>query len=85
MISAHENLQDISSQRCCYYTNQTSHVQVLRIENIPHWYFERVAIPGQPVIFQAPLDAQLDVYSGCPASALLYDRISCARLQAGKR
>ncbi|KAI9135615.1 DUF1830 domain-containing protein [Acaryochloris sp. CCMEE 5410] len=71
-----------SSQGCCYYINQTAHVQVLRIENIPNWYFERVAIPDQPLIFQAPFGAQLDVYSGCPVSSLLCDRISCDRLRA---
>ena len=31
----------------CSYKNKTSTVQIIRITNISHWYFERVVFPGE--------------------------------------
>lgn len=65
----------------CYYTNRTGKVQVVRISNIPNWYFERVVFPGQRLIFEAYEQGQLEVYSSAMASAVLADSIGCDRLQ----
>lgn len=83
MTAAFQTLPDTLTYRRCYYVNQTAHVQVLRIANIPHWFFERVLFPHQQLVFQAPPTAQLEVYTGQPVSAMLCDRISCARLSLG--
>jgi hypothetical protein len=71
-----EQLQKI----LCCYVNATSKIQVARISNIPNWYFERVVFPGQRLVFEAPQDAQLEIHTGMMASAILSDKILCARL-----
>ncbi|MCU0567872.1 MAG: DUF1830 domain-containing protein [Oculatellaceae cyanobacterium Prado106] len=64
----------------CCYVNATSKVQVVRITNIPNWYFERVAFPGQRLVFEAMSGAQLEVHSGM-MSAILADTIACETLR----
>ena len=65
----------------CCYQNPSHQLQVARISNIPNWYFERVVFPQQRLLFQAPANAQLEIYTGGMASAVLSDRITCDRLQ----
>ncbi|MEC4815181.1 MAG: DUF1830 domain-containing protein [Scytonema sp. PMC 1069.18] len=64
----------------CCYVNATSKIQVARISNIPNWYFERVVFPGQRLVFEAPIEAQLEIHTGMMASAILSDTIPCDRL-----
>ena len=64
----------------CCYVNSTSQIQVVRITNIPNWYFERVVFPGQRLVFEAVSDAMLEIHSGMMASAILSDTIPCFRL-----
>ncbi|TVQ42203.1 MAG: DUF1830 domain-containing protein [Gloeocapsa sp. DLM2.Bin57] len=64
----------------CCYVNATSQIQVVRITNIPNWYFERVAFPGQRLVFEATPEALLEVHTGMMASAILSDTIPCERL-----
>ena len=71
---------DASAPICCY-TNPTRQIQIARIANIPHWYFERVVFPGQRLLFEAPTQAQLEIHTGTIASAILADTIPCGRLQ----
>ncbi|QUY45482.1 DUF1830 domain-containing protein [Acaryochloris marina] len=68
------------AQRCCCYVNQTAHFQVLRIVNIPYFYFERAVFPGQQLLFETPPTAQIEVYTGSPMSAMLSDRFPCTQL-----
>lgn len=65
----------------CHYVNATSVVQIARSTNIPNWYFERVVFPGQRLLFEAPLVAELEIHTGSIPSAILADRILCASLQ----
>lgn len=65
----------------CCYVNATNRIQVARITNIPNWYFERVVFPGQRLLFEAPLEALLEIHCGMMASAILADTIPCDRLQ----
>lgn len=65
----------------CCYVNATSKVQVVRITNIPNWYFERVVFPGQRLMFETMPEALLEINSGMMASAILSDKIPCDRLQ----
>lgn len=70
-----------SQQRLlCCYVNATSKIQVARITNVPNWYFERVVFPGQRLVFEAVLEAQLEIHTGMMASAILADRIPCSEL-----
>jgi Domain of unknown function (DUF1830) len=65
----------------CCYVNATSKIQVVRITNIPNWYFERVVFPGQRLVFEALPDAQLELHCGMMASSILADTIPCDRLR----
>ncbi|WP_416669044.1 DUF1830 domain-containing protein [Egbenema bharatensis] len=65
----------------CCYVNATSKIQVVRITNIPNWYFERVVFPGQRLVFEALPEAQLEIHCGMMASAILADTIPCDRLR----
>jgi hypothetical protein len=64
----------------CCYVNATSKIQVARITNIDHWYFERVVFPGQRLVFEALPEAMLEIHTGMMASAILSDTIPCKRL-----
>ena len=65
----------------CCYENTTDKIKIGRISNIPSWFFERVIWPSQRLIFEAPLEAELEIYTGEMASAILAAKISCDRLQ----
>lgn len=69
-----------SGKILCCYVNATSKIQVVRISDIPNWYFERVVFPGQRLVFEAPRVAQLEIHTGMMASAILSDNIPCDRL-----
>lgn len=65
----------------CCYVNATSKIQVVRITNITSWYFERVVFPGQRLVFEALVEALLEIHTGMMASAILSDSIPCNRLR----
>ncbi|MBV9388504.1 MAG: DUF1830 domain-containing protein [Chroococcidiopsidaceae cyanobacterium CP_BM_ER_R8_30] len=71
---------DSSGHLLCCYVNATSKIQIARISNIPNWYFERVIFPGQRLVFEAPLEALLEIHTGMMATAILSDKIPCERL-----
>lgn len=64
----------------CCYVNIASKVQIARITNIENWYFERVVFPGQRLMFQAPVEAQLEIHTGMMASSIMSDSIACSKL-----
>lgn len=65
------------SKILCYYANVTHKVLVVRIANIPNWYFEKVLFPGQRLMFEALPEAVLEIHTGAVASAILSDKIPC--------
>jgi hypothetical protein len=65
----------------CGYTNSTPQIQIVRISNIANWYFERVAFPGERLLFEALPEAQLEIHVGTNITAILADKIPCLRLQ----
>lgn len=65
----------------CCYVNATNHIQIARITNITNWYFERVVFPGQRLVFESLPEAIVEIHTGMMASAILSDKIPCARLQ----
>jgi hypothetical protein len=66
----------------CSYVNATNSLQVIRITNVMSWYFERVAFPGQQLLFKAPRHAVLEIHTGSIASSILSDQIPCSDLDA---
>lgn len=75
---------DKDSSILCTYVNATSQIQIARITNIPNWYFERVVFPGQRLVFEASLNAILEIHTGMMASAILSDTIPCTKLRLNK-
>ncbi|MEQ9550672.1 MAG: DUF1830 domain-containing protein [Coleofasciculus sp. G3-WIS-01] len=71
---------DFPSKILCGYFNQTRQVQIVRIVNIPNWYFERVVFPRQHLLFEACSEAQLEIYTGAMSQGILLDTIGCDRL-----
>ena len=59
----------------CSYKNKTPTVQIIRITNIPNWYFERVVFPGELLLFEALPEAVLEIYSSDEARPILSERL----------
>lgn len=64
----------------CNYRNHSPHVQVVRITNIPNWYFERVVFSQQHLMFNAPQAASLEIHTSEIATAIQGDCIPCKQL-----
>lgn len=65
----------------CCYVNATAHIEVVRVTNIPHWYFERVVFPGHRILFKAPALARLEIHTGMSISSIISETIDCQDLQ----
>jgi hypothetical protein len=65
----------------CCYVNATAHVEVVRITNVSHWYFERVVFPGQRLLFKAPITAKLEIHTGTSISSILTETVDCQKLR----
>ncbi|NJP11188.1 MAG: DUF1830 domain-containing protein [Leptolyngbyaceae cyanobacterium RU_5_1] len=81
LVCSETQTLEFSHPVLCCYVNRTSKMQIARISNISNWYFERVVFPGQKLLFESPLNAQLEIHTGTIASAILADRIPCDQLQ----
>ena len=62
------------------YINVTSQMQIIRMKNIPSYYWERVIFPGQQLIFEAMTSALLEIYTS-DAIAIPTDVIPCEQLR----
>ena len=58
------------------YTNLSQDIKVIQVSNIPSFYLERTAFPGQVILLQVPLGALLEVYAA-PVTTLREDTIRC--------
>lgn len=72
-------------QILCSYVNASNSIHVIRITNIPNWYFERVVFPSQRLWFKALPDAYLEIPTSAMVSGILSDRIlcNCLRIDVG--
>ncbi|MGB7086723.1 MAG: DUF1830 domain-containing protein, partial [Phormidesmis sp.] len=59
----------------CRYTNNTSRIQIVRISNIPNWFFERAVMPMGSILFEAFQEARLEVHTSEMMGAILSDVI----------
>lgn len=64
----------------CFYANPTSQFQIIRISNIPDYFFERAVIPAGKILFQTFIEAQIEVHTGMIVSAILSDIIPAGQL-----
>ena len=65
----------------CIYSNHRNQVIIVRISNIPEWYFERVVFPGEQLLFEALPEAYLEIYRGDQNKAILAENFPCSKLQ----
>lgn len=73
--------ENVSGCITCDYLNPTARLQVVRITNIPNWYFERIVFSGQRLVFQAFPEALLEIHTCETVTTILADRIPCNRLR----
>ncbi|MEO0408383.1 MAG: DUF1830 domain-containing protein [Cyanobacteria bacterium P01_A01_bin.135] len=71
----------LTSLITCLYSNSTTKIQVVRLEDAPHNYIERTLMPQQRICFQAIRDSYLEVQSAVFNGALDPDRIPCSELE----
>ncbi|NEP57672.1 MAG: DUF1830 domain-containing protein [Symploca sp. SIO2G7] len=69
----------------CYYANQSSRIQIIRITNIPSFYLERVVFPGQRLVFEAVNNAKLEVHTSDKVTTIITDIIPCEQLICNDR
>lgn len=73
-------LDGLSDYTLCFYTNITSQVQIIKITNIPNYYWEKAVFPGQQLIFKGITSACLEIYTS-DRPAIASEIISCQQLQ----
>lgn len=71
----------IENQILCFYKNTTSQIQIIRISNIAHSYFEQVVFPGEQMLFEAFPQAELEIHMDSTTGATLTNKILCSSLQ----
>lgn len=74
----------VSNKILCYYSNFSNQIQIIRITNIPNFYFEKVVFPGDRILFEAVPNAQLEVYTSTTGCEILLEKISCDRLHVNE-
>jgi hypothetical protein len=79
-----KTLDSLASRRSdlilCYYLNASSHIQIVSSEHLASWSFERVVFPGQRLLFEAPPDAYLELYTSQEGKLELIAKTRCDRL-----
>jgi hypothetical protein len=71
---------DSKDRRLCCYFNDTKKVQVVRISNVENWYLEHVVFPGERFLFEAPSDAELEIYQSGSGRGKLLQKLTCGPL-----
>jgi hypothetical protein len=74
----------ISCQRLYSYVNDTSLLQIIRVVNTTNWFDERVIFPGQRLLFEAPPNVELEVYTSDCGRAILVKKIPGFRLEVAQ-
>ncbi|AFZ14994.1 protein of unknown function DUF1830 [Crinalium epipsammum PCC 9333] len=65
---------------CCFYTNPTQQVQIIKITNIPALSWEKTIFPEQGIVFEAAPEAKLEIHTNDCVTAILADVIYCQSL-----
>ena len=72
--------KNIEDKILCTYQNVSSSWQIIKITNISNFVWEKALYPGQKIVFEANLQAQLKIFSAEHITAVLMDTISCQKL-----
>lgn len=81
LYSNTENQLNSMQLSLCHYKNASNKLQIVRIRNVPNWYFERVIFPGEALLFQAPPEGVLEIHTNAKVTTILADSINCDRLR----
>ncbi|MGB3206685.1 MAG: DUF1830 domain-containing protein [Crinalium sp.] len=76
MIVFNSDLPDCK-KLCCFYTNPSQQVQIIKITNIPALSWEKTIFPGQCIMFEAAADAKLEIHTNDCVTAIFADVITC--------
>ncbi|MCL1464994.1 DUF1830 domain-containing protein [Argonema galeatum] len=68
----------------CFYINNTSYIQIVRLTNIAKSKYERVVFPKERFFFEADLDAQLEIYMCEMDKKILSAILPCDRIQVNE-
>jgi hypothetical protein len=71
---------DISNRNSYQYINQTRQIQIVRVQITSNECIERAIFPENYFDFDAPSDAQLEIYTYAITTSVLSDQIPCQRL-----
>ena len=79
---AHVAEADSDFMLCCYH-NPSPKMQIIRSTSfeIPEWHLEKVVFPGQRLLFHAPYQTSLQIYTASMAGNLLSDTVPCDRIK----
>lgn len=72
---------ELEEKNLCAYQNLSSHWQIIKITNLPNYYWEKAVLPGQKIIVITSIKAILKVFSAENITAVLIDNIPCHQLK----
>ncbi|MGF1536596.1 MAG: DUF1830 domain-containing protein [Elainellaceae cyanobacterium] len=70
--------QGIEDSILCYYVNQSSEIQILRVASGASFYFEKVVFPSERLLFDAPQAALVEIFT---QKATAPQIVPCTQLQ----
>ncbi|MGA9378577.1 MAG: DUF1830 domain-containing protein [Phormidium sp.] len=86
MIQTCESLlTDTSEEILCFYINNTTEIQIIRLENSPNSNLNRMAFPGEKILFVSEPKAKLAIYTGSNGKENLSNIMPCASLRVEKQ
>lgn len=72
---------ELEEKNLCAYQKLSSHWQIIKITNLPNYYWEKAVLPGQKIIVITSIKAILKVFSAENITAVLIDNIPCHQLK----
>ena len=72
---------NIEDQVRCSYHNLSSNWQIIKITDMPNYYWEKVVFPGEKISFKGSIKANLKIFSAKNITAILIDTIPCQKLK----
>ena len=74
-----------SNQILCCYANVTNQIQMIRLTNTTKFNFERIIFPGQRLMFESIINAQMKIYTLTTSTPILLDKINCKWLRVDEK
>ena len=86
MLQTSESLltNDTSEENLCFYINTSTEIRIIRLENSQNCSLNRIAFPGEKILFIGEPKAHLAIYTGSNGKPILSHLIPCASLQVEK-